>query len=208
MVIDPKIRAGERLNLTGRSGSGKTYLSRWFMLRAPLRWVVIDSKHDPSFDQDTPIDGLAAASKIVKRWEKTPIVVVRPTPHENSPAALDNYVGFLHECFDNFGVNIDEAYQVANGPYPGPGLKGLLTRGRVRNQAVIVSSQQPAFIPKFCFSEANYFANMTLTLPEHRARIREFVGDDRVMEKFKKREWWWYDVDEDTLQKFGPVTIL
>jgi hypothetical protein len=207
MAVDPIIKPGERLNLTGRSGSGKTYLGRWFMIRAPMNWVVLDSKHDPSFDKDNPIEGLAPASKLIKGWSKSPIVVVRPSSHENNPAILDNYLGFLHDAFDNFGVNIDEAYQCTNGPHPGPGLKGLLTRGRVRKQSVIVSSQTPSWIPKFCFSEANYFANMTLNLPEHRERIRQFIGDDRVLQKIPSREWWWYDVGGDELTRFGPVTI-
>ena len=203
----PRIRAGERLSLMGRSGSGKTYLGRWFMARSGLKWVVLDTKHDPAFDKYVAKGGLLTMQEIARAFKERTIVVVRPNGPENKPPILDAYLNDLHEAFENFGINIDETYQVALGSRPGPGLTGLITRGRVRGQAVICGSQRPSWVPRFCFSEANYFAVMSLNTEDDREKITSFTGDERMMEKLAQRKWWWYNVGDDELVKYGAVTL-
>jgi hypothetical protein len=203
----PRIAAGERLSLSGRSGSGKTYLARWFMARSALKWVVLDTKHDPSFDRPYLREGLLPYKDIVKVWADNPVCIVRPSPTENRPKNMDAYLGGLHDAFENFGILIDECYQVSFGPHPGEGMTAVLTRGRVRRQACIMGAQRPAFIPKFIFSEANYFAVMSLNMIEDRERVEDYIGNEAVLEKLPPRKWFWYDVADDQLKRFGPVTI-
>jgi hypothetical protein len=203
----PLIIPGKRLAVVGRTGSGKTYLERWFMLRSGLRWVVLDTKHDPGFNDWRPSGGLLEPKALKRRWADTPYIVVRPHPVQNNPATLDYYLGQLHDAFEGFGVCVDETYQVVTGPRPGPGLTGLVTRGRVRRQAVILGSQRPSWVPRFMFSEADYVAAMSLTLLADRQRVFEFTGDQRSLLRLAPREWLWYDVAANHMTLYAPVLI-
>src|SRR6185312_9486734 len=103
------MRAGQRFALFGRSGSGKTYLSQWAMLLTrKMRWVVLDTKHDPNFDAWHPVTGFLTMDRLHRRWKETERVVIRPHPYQISPEMLDAYISDIHNAFDNFGMCIDE----------------------------------------------------------------------------------------------------
>ncbi len=203
----PRILAGQRFAVCGRSGSGKTYLEKWLMFKSTLKWIVIDSKHDPGFDEMKPNDGLLMPTKVERLWNDRRHVVVRPTARENDVKTLDEYLEELHESFDNFGVCIDETYQVAMTSKAGPGLTGLVTRGRARKQAVILGSQRPAWVPRFVFSEANAIIVMALTMKQDRERIYEMTEQPLVLKPVEPRHWLFCDVAKATVEKFSPVTI-
>ena len=202
------IEQGQRVAVFGRAGSGKTYLTKWAILKTQtVPWIVLDTKHDPNFDDWHPHDGLLTMDQLFRTWKERRIVVVRPTPRQSIPEILDAYLSNLHESFDNIGVAIDETYQVAFGPKAGPGLTGLVTRGRVRKQTVIMGSQRPAWVPRFVFTEANGYAIMSLTLMADRKTVYDMTGKARVLNKVEPRHWLYYDVSGDTLRPFKPVTI-
>lgn len=202
------ILPGHRIAVFGRAGSGKTYLTRYAILRsANMRWIVIDTKHDPEFDDWAPESGLVKMDTLARLWRERAIVVVRPNPHQMLPAILDAYLGDLHDGFERIGVSIDETYQVAFGPKAGPGLTGLVTRGRVRNQSVIMGSQRPAWVPRFVFTEANGFVVMNLTLLVDKKAVFDMTGKVRVLERVEPRHWLYYNVGDDRLTAYKPVTI-
>lgn len=207
MTETPGIQAGQRFAVCGRSGSGKTYLEKWLMFRSSLKWVVIDSKHDPGFDEMTTVDGLLTPARIVKKWDGSKVIVIRPTSRENDAKILDGYIEELHESYDNFGVCVDEVYQVALGSKAGPGLTGLVTRGRARKQAAILGSQRPAWVPRFVFSESNAVVVMALTLKQDRERIYEMTEQKIVLTPVEPRHWLFCDIASATITPFGPVTI-
>lgn len=203
----PRILPGQRLAVVGRAGSGKTYLTQWFILRSPQRWVILDTKHDPNFDSWKPSSGLLRMSALRRRWEDARHVVVRPDPHQTQNVVLDAYLGELHDAFEGFGTLIDETYQVALGNRPGPGLTGLVTRGRAREQSVIMGAQRPSWVPKFMFSEANHIAVLSLSVADDRKAVYNFVGDQTVMERLPARHWLHFDVDATILSRYGAVKI-
>lgn len=206
------LRSGQRLGLFGRSGSGKTYLAKWIILQTPnLRWLILDSKHDPNFDAWFPREGLPAPRQIMKWWRKHGRIVVRPKPEENDPRILDLWLSVIHDGLERFGLLIDEGYQVTRGVQPGPGLTGLITRGRIRGQTIIVGSQRPAWLPRFVFSEANGYIVMNLALRDDRERVADMVSDryhEAVLTPLPPREWLYYDIAADRLSHFRPVTII
>ena len=206
-VPDVRLPAVSRIALFGRAGSGKTTWARWYLARSPLRSIVIDSKHDPGFDRWLPSDRLLKMDEIESGWTTRRCVVVRPSPHQSEAAILDSYLLDIHDAFENVLVHIDEGYQVATGATAGPGLTGLMTRGRVRGQSVIVGSQRPAWLPRFVFSEANAFCTMALTLAPDRERVFEFTGKPAVLDRLPDREWLWYDVASDRLTRFRAVVL-
>ncbi len=207
MVETPTIKAGQRFAVCGRSGSGKTYLEKWLMFRTKLKWVVIDSKHDPGFDDLSIQEGLIAPARISKKWDVSQVLVIRPASRENDAKILDEYLEELHESYDNFGVCIDETYQVALGAKAGPGLTGLVTRGRARKQACVLGSQRPAWVPRFVFSESNAIIVMSLTLKQDRERIYEMTEQKIVMTPVEPRHWLFCDIANATVTSFDPVTI-
>lgn len=205
----PALRIGERLALTGRTGVGKTYLGKWFILRNPQQWVVMDTKADPSFDEWRPRAGLLTMRAIGRLWrDGRKAVVIRPHPREMGGKNLDAYLEELHSSFDGFGTFIDEAYQFQIGGLPGKGLTGLISRGRVRKQTVIMGAQRPRLVAAFMFSEATYMAIMDLLTTTDRKTMNDKTGRDEVFVRLPKREWLWYDVDAQTLRRFPPVTIV
>lgn len=204
----PAIKPGQRVAVFGRSGSGKSYWTRWLMLRSRMSWIVLDTKHDPGFDAMRLVNGLPNPDRLLRLWGESRIIVARPKPQENSPRFLDAYLGALHESYDGFGVCIDEVYQFALGSKPGPGLTGLVTRGRARKQSVIMGSQRPSWVPRFVYTEANYMAVFQLTISDDRKRIRDMTGRDEVFTTLPPREWFWYDVGLDRLRRFAPVSIV
>lgn len=206
--VDTIIKPGTRLAVFGRSGSGKSYLQKWHMFRSRMRWVVLDTKHDSGYSAMKPLAGLIGMGKLAKVWQDQQIVVVRPKPNENKMEFLDAYLAELHDAFDNFGTCIDEAYQVSNANNPGAGMIGLITRGRDRKQSVIIGSQRPARVPMFCFSEANAFCVMSLTMAADRKRVYENTGQSVFLENsLPPRSWFYYDVASNRLVRYGAVTI-
>ena len=177
------------------------------MLRSGLRWVVIDSKHDKGFDELTGHEGLIDPAKLSRYWrEGVGIFVVRPKPREYGD--MDAYLEELHESYDNFGVCVDEVYQVSGSTTrAGPGLTGLVTRGRARKQAVILGSQRPAWVPRFVYSEANGIVVMSLTMKQDRERILEMTAQRIVMEPLESRHWLYCDIAAQTVTRYAPVTI-
>lgn len=204
---DPVIVKGKRVALTGRTGSGKTYLGQWLMLKTAFHWVVLDSKHDPGFDLWRPYDGLLTSRALRRAWVDHQIVVVRPKPHQSRADILDAYLGDLHGAFTNFGTFIDELYQVVRRGQPGDGLTGLVTRGRARGQSVIMGAQRPSRVPLFMFSEADFIASMSLSLPDDRHRVYEYIGSPRVLRKLPARQWYWFDVAKEDLHLYDAVSI-
>lgn len=203
----PQLAPGERAALVGRSGSGKTYLGRYLMLRTPLRWVVLDSKWDPGYDRYAPLKGICGARTLTRAWDGQQIVVVRPKPSENKAAILDMWLGELHDWFEGFGTLIDETYQVSVGTQPGDGLTGLVTRGRARRQTVIMGCQRPTWVPLFVFTESNFVAELSLSTDKDRKRVADSTGVPAAMEQLPPRYWLWIDIAGASATKYGPVTI-
>jgi hypothetical protein len=145
--------------------------------------------------------------RLHRLWKDRKQIVIRPRPDENNNTRLADYEGELHDAFDNFGIAIDEIYQLTLSSHPKPGLTGLLTRGRVRGQTVICGMQRPSSIPMFIFSEAYGYVVMSLNLEKDRVRFYEMTGDKRFLQKVKSRHWLYYDVPEDELTAYSPVSI-
>jgi hypothetical protein len=190
---------------------GKSYWAKWAVLRSHrLRWVILDTKHDPEWDSWYIQSPLPSARQLGELWREHERVVVRPAPAENIDGVLDIWLEMLHENFNRFGIVIDETYQVAFGPRAGPGFTGLVTRGRVRGQTVIMGAQRPAWVPKFVMTEANGYAIFALNVMTDRQVVAGMVGDRwkrQVLGRLTPRRWLWYDVASDRLVSMNPVAI-
>jgi hypothetical protein len=205
----PIIKKGERVAIWGRAGVGKTTLSKWAMFRSPMRWIVLDTKHDDGFNGYRAVNKLPSMAAIGQMLKDNKLIIVRPTTQETSNSRLlDDWLGQIHDSWNDVGVLIDEGYQVALGSNAGPGLTGLLTRGRQRGQSVIVGSQRPARLPLFCFTEANHYFIMQLSSKDDKKKIYDYTGKKEIMtEIIAPYHWQHFNVAEGTLTKYSPVTI-
>jgi hypothetical protein len=203
------IAKGQRAAIWGRAGVGKTTLGKWAMFRSPMQWVVLDTKYDDGFNGYRTANKLPAMSKIGQVLRDEKLYVIRPTNAEISdPRRLDSWLGEFHESWNNTGIFIDEGYQVCLGSNAGPGLTGLLTRGRQRGQSVIVGSQRPARLPLFCFTEANHYFIMQLSSRDDKKKIADYTGRKEIVDKqIEPFHFLHFDVAKGKLTPYSPVRI-
>jgi hypothetical protein len=196
------------------------------MRRSAGHWVIINPKWTKAFDKFEPdkpepkgglftrpepvinnkIEGINTA-EITKSIEANRYTIINPRASESDPETLDLLIQWLHESFIDLGIYVDELYSVHTGGRAGPGLIGVLTRGRELNQTFLGATQRPAFLSKFLFSEADFICGMSLNVEEDRKRMYDFTGHREFMVKLKARDWLWYDVGADELQAWGPIPM-
>lgn len=197
----PKILPGKRALIAGRTGSGKTVGATWLLSRSPGYWLVLDKKHDELLGSIGPHVGLE--SNYSEAWKTSRVLIVRP--ETSDPKVLDAWIGNLSENWERVGLYIDELYFVHIQGRAGDGLVGWLTRGRSHKQSFIGLTQRPAWISKFCFSEADYLGEFSLSLQDDRKRMYEFTGKPEMLIDLQPRAWNWYDVSRNRLTRYGPV---
>lgn len=205
MTMDklPRVEAGKRAMVLGKTGSGKTVGGAWLLSRSPGRWVVLNSKYDslltklgPSVDWKT--------DQILKGLKNNRVIIAHPETYESDD--LDDVLFDLCETRQPVSVFVDELLYLHKGNgRAGPGLLGLLTRGRSRGQSFIGCTQRPAFVSNFCYSESEYFAAYNLQMPKDWQKVIEFTGHPEIKRARDKHHWAWVDVSEGTLREYGPV---
>jgi hypothetical protein len=103
-------------------------------------------------------------------------VILRPPPIVTaSPDMLDRILQYHEENWRGVDAYIDELYHFHKGGRAGPGLNGLYTRGRSRGITTIGSTQRPAWVSGFIFSETNLFYLFGLNRKSDRKRVDDFI---------------------------------
>jgi hypothetical protein len=168
-----KILTNERVFITGKTGSGKTFLSK-YITRSVRRLVVCDSKGtltdwglDP-WNRDT-----------IRDLAKGKPVRIRALPPINIP--LDEYWEDVFTNVYNAGevtIYIDEMYAVVPpGKNPPDILTAIYTRGREAGIGAWAATQRPVWVPLMALSEAEHFFMFRLTLEEDRRRMAAFMTE-------------------------------
>lgn len=159
-----------RTTVIGSTGSGKTQFACWLLSsrdfdRKP--WVIFDFKED-----DLIAELGAKEIKITAKPPKKPgLYVVRPEA-EFQNKEIEAFLMACHEQ-ENIGLFIDEGYMIPKGSRA---FRKILTQGRSRRVPVICLTQRPAWIDRFVFSEANFFAVFRLTDEDDVLTVKRFIG--------------------------------
>lgn len=202
MTYQLTIGADERIAIAGKTGSGKTFLSR--ALCANLdRLMVLDPKGT-----------LGRADWNLEKWgDRTQRALKRGDPvRARIPAPLDgDWDRFLWAAYSAGGVTvyIDETYGILpRGANPSPALTALITRGRELGIGLWAAMQRPTRIPLFLLSEAEWLLSFRLQLAKDKDRMSEMMGGDKeglgVPDKFG---FWFYHTEWDRPAYCAGLTI-
>lgn len=205
----PSIKPGSRAIVAGRTGSGKTTLAAWLIHRNFQRWVILNPKHTAgykSLDDSVALENFNER-KLDRELSRHRFVSLNFSPQENNNEFMDSIIYFLHEQYENIGILCDELYTLHKNGRQGDGLTAWLTRGRERAQTFIGLTQRPAWISRFCFSEADAVGGMALQLLEDRKRMVANTGREEFAKRLDPHEWLWYKVAENQLTHWGPVPM-
>lgn len=211
------LERGQRGIIVGQTGSGKTVGAIFQLQNTPLYPVVIlDTKGEPAFDRiardEEEIIIHNSADDFVKSWtkdEQPGYVICRPTPREMSDLdGMDQTLEAIYEIARPALIYIDEAYQWHINGRSGPGLIGLLTRGRSKGLTTLISTQRPAWISRFCFSEAQKYYIYKIGDGRDSKTIAEFLPGYDKMKKVEKHHFVYYDSSSGEKPKFfKPVPL-
>lgn len=188
------LERGQRGLLVGQTGSGKTQNSL-FQLRNSRVWpiTIFDTKIEDSFislpqDDDSFLlveslkDYIEASKR--KRDERPDYLLVRPNMDEIGDfGILDEYTRLAYEKFGAGLFYFDEIYNWHNKGQAGNGLIGLLTRGRSKGKTVLMATQRPSWISRFCLTEAQRFYVHWLSDSRDKKTLAEVIpGFDKLDE--------------------------
>jgi hypothetical protein len=217
------LEKGQRGLLVGKTGSGKTQ-NAIFQLRNAVGWPVfmMDTKIEDHFfsvpegDEELEVvhslaDLRAIAKRPAKDWPD--FVLVRPSADEvRNFEAMDEYSHFLYNNFGKCFIYYDELYNWHDNTRAGPGLINILTRGRSRGKTTLMASQRPAWISRFCITEADKFYIHKLNDARDYSTLSAVVPDIERVSKPPKYHFHHYDtgadMDAPVLYKPVPYTPI
>lgn len=192
----------ERTQVVGRTGSGKTVAGLFHLSNQNFNskpWVMVDTKGDELIRKISSIEGVRTI-KMNEQPGRAGLYRIQPLPHQDSE--LENFLWKIW-ARGRVGIYMDEGYTVRGSH----AYDALLTQGRSKNIPLITLSQRPAWLSRFCFSEADYFQIFHLNVKDDRKRVQEMVPPDRFDLENRLPEFHsaWYDVKKDRALTLSPV---
>ena len=209
------IGRGKRAFIAGMTGSGKTRAGLFLLQHLQDYPVyILDTKIEDAFKQVLGVgkNGLAEIVDSIANYDpikaKKPFVILRPDSQEaQDPELIDRVIYRIHDRVEGCGVYIDEAYQVHINGRAGPGLTGLLTRGRSRKQTAIISTQRPAWISRFCTTEADKFYIFRLGDKRDRQTLLQIIPDEMILQIPPKYHFIHYDTGDLNAQLYSTLPL-
>lgn len=214
------LEKGERGLLVGQTGSGKTQ-NALFQLRESRVWpiIIFDTKIEDAF-LDLPVKGdsidmvesfaeFEKHSKL-RRNERPDYLIVRPSIAEaQSPELMDEYTQLAYNKFGSGLFYYDEIYNWHNNGQAGPGLIGLLTRGRSKGKTVLMATQRPSWISRFCITESQKFYIHWLADQRDKKTLAAVIPNFDKLGELPPFHFWHYSTKEhrNAPRIFKPVPM-
>lgn len=200
------LKPGERGLIVGKTGSGKTFGATFLLRYLPRPILILDTKGDTNLPLSFPPADTDQQHDLWSGRYDAPVTLVTPTAEQVVDVAqLDDW---LAQAPAPATVYIDELYQVHNGAgRAGPGLVGLLTRGRSRGISVLMSTQRPAWVSRFCLTETENFYVYRLSDPTDRDRLARLTAPqiNRIPRRF---HFWFYRQGKAAAVLYAPVPAI
>lgn len=169
-----EIDSSDRVFITGKTGSGKSFLARE-LVRPLERLVVLDPKFSLGSWQLSDWD--KDSRELLRNGDP---VQIRVTWQERGES-IEFWDDVLWECFEsgNLTVYIDELYSLApQGNWMPEVMQRIWTQGRELGIGAFSASQRPRWIPPFTVSECEHFFVFRLLKLSDRKFMSDFMGDD------------------------------
>lgn len=198
------ISTSDRVSIFGRTGSGKTFLSKNWLLLHYNRYVFWDVKLQNS---DVKHDILIRTPKELKEALDT---------HEKilyQPKSLtDEDFNDICEIIFKHGntiLYVDESSAISTPVKIQYWHKMLVTQGRSYNVGAINVSQRPRDIHNTLISESEHFFVFSLNLETDISKLRQQLGDaaDEIR-VLPERHFLYYNVKQNKAYIFKPVRKL
>lgn len=187
--------------VVGTNGSGKTQAGIWSLSRRSITrrpWIVYDFKGDELINEIP----YAQHIELKDVPEKPGVYITHPHPDDIIPVRMQ-----MRRIWErgNIGVFCDEGYMICNPQSPNPEFRSILTQGRSKHIPVIILSQRPVWLDRFCFSEASFFQAFRLNDKRDRQVMGSFMADADLNERLPDFHSWFYDVPDNKLVICKPV---
>lgn len=161
------IRSDQRVNLFGRTGSGKTTQAKRMLAACSSNWVVLDAKHDFRL-ADTPVVR-AFQAKLTRQIIRVPI-------GGDEELGWDTAIWATWER-GNAILYIDETTLITPARTLRPALGAAIRTGRSRGLGVWCASQRPKDLPSAIFTETEHFFVFQLNFEADREKVASFTSD-------------------------------
>lgn len=192
----------QRTAVIGRTGSGKTQFGAWLLSLSGFDkqpFVMVDYKGDDLLNSIDRVKEIGPTE--VPKFPG--LYIIRPDIRAEE--AIESWLWKIWER-EKIGLYFDETYMVPNSSAAGSGaLQAILTQGRSKRLPVIALSQRPAFLSRFVFTEADFFAVFHLNTVGDQKRVGEFIPGEIMRERLPEFSSRWYDVGHDFHAQLAPV---
>lgn len=184
-----RILASDRVAFIGASGTGKTELAKFFLLRLN-RIVVIDPKHT------FRLEGFKRTWRLP--WAKNSDFRLIVRPKMDQDAELYELIARLYKM-GHVTIYVDEMATLSEMfPHSTALLKNVARTGREKRVALWSAVQRPRGVPLVFFTECETFFVFNLRSMDDRQHIRGYIGDE-VLNRIPKYKFWHCSTDSDDL---------
>lgn len=196
------IESNERVAVSGKTGSGKTYLAKKLIWNRFDRCIFYDWKWQHYKELNAPV--VHTIEDVEAALTSEP--VVEKLVYAPKRKGLDVWNRLCYLCWDH--TNIHLIADELKGVYQQDGWvagitdyhENIMTRGRQKGVGMTNLSQRPKGIPLECLSEAEHFFSFRLNLKADRDRIGQIVGSEHQEKtrELKGHEFLYYNTGMDS----------
>lgn len=202
--------SGERAFVCGTTGSGKTALVCFILIRLDMSPIFIyDTKNEEKFPR-------LPNSRVVTNQDEAnaafadqtvDYIVYRPIEIHNADE-LDNILEYHYHHYPNSVAYVDELEDFASsGSYLRRGLKNILSRGRSRGITTIMATQRPSGIPLKAITESQKYYVLELGWADDFDKMRKAIPSFTDTDDLPKYGFYYYDRQTKVLTRYSAVPL-